>query len=72
MSQSRGEVARVLGAPLDILVVRKLGVPGHEELALGAIATGGTVVLNENLTAALGIGDEAIGRIILEQGMRAV
>lgn len=58
------EVARALGVPLDILVVRKLGVPGHEELALGAIASGGSVVLNQDLTGALGIDEEAIGRII--------
>jgi putative phosphoribosyl transferase len=41
------EVARVLHAPLDVFVVRKLGTPGHEELALGAIASGGVRVLNE-------------------------
>ena len=41
------EVARACGLPLDILVVRKLGVPGQEELAMGAIASGGGVVLNE-------------------------
>jgi putative phosphoribosyl transferase len=40
------EVARALGAPIDIFVVRKLGVPGQEELAMGAIASGGTRVLN--------------------------
>ena len=40
------EVARALGAPLDIFVVRKLGVPGHAELAMGAIASGGVRVLN--------------------------
>ena len=47
------EVARALGAPLDVFVVRKLGVPGHEELAIGAIATGGAVVLNEDVVNAL-------------------
>jgi putative phosphoribosyl transferase len=41
------EVATALGAPLDVLCVRKLGVPGHEELAMGAIATGGVVILND-------------------------
>jgi len=41
------EVARALDAPLDVFVVRKLGVPGHEELAMGALATGGVRVLNE-------------------------
>jgi erythromycin esterase-like protein/predicted phosphoribosyltransferase len=43
------EVARALGAPLDVFVVRKLGLPGHEELAMGAVATGGARVLNEQL-----------------------
>ena len=43
------EVARRLSAPLDVFLVRKLGVPGHEELAMGAIATGGVLVLNDNV-----------------------
>jgi predicted phosphoribosyltransferase len=43
------EVAEALGAPLDIFLVRKLGVPGHEELAMGAIATGGVRVLNREV-----------------------
>ncbi|HEU4562578.1 MAG TPA: phosphoribosyltransferase [Longimicrobium sp.] len=43
------EVARALGVPLDIFLVRKLGVPGHEELAMGAIASGGIRVLNEDV-----------------------
>src|SRR5215813_15627324 len=43
------EVAKALGAPLDIFLVRKLGVPGHEELAMGAIATGGVPVLNDDV-----------------------
>jgi predicted phosphoribosyltransferase len=43
------EVARALNAPLDVFLVRKLGVPGHEELAMGAIATGGVRVLNERV-----------------------
>ena len=49
------EVARALDAPLDVFVVRKLGVPGHEELAMGAIATGGVCVLNDDVVHALGI-----------------
>ena len=49
------EVARALGAPLDVFVVRKLGVPGHEELAMGAIATGGARVLNDEVVGRLGI-----------------
>jgi predicted phosphoribosyltransferase len=43
------EVARRLGVPLDVFVVRKLGVPGHEELAMGAIASGGVRVLNDDV-----------------------
>jgi predicted phosphoribosyltransferase len=49
------EVALALHAPLDVLVVRKLGVPGHRELAMGAIATGGLRVLNQDVIDALGI-----------------
>jgi predicted phosphoribosyltransferase len=49
------EVARVLGAPLDVFLVRKLGVPGHPELAMGAIAEGGAAVLSDDLIASLGI-----------------
>ncbi|MGA2879358.1 MAG: phosphoribosyltransferase [Bryobacteraceae bacterium] len=49
------EVARALHAPLDVLVVRKLGVPGHRELAMGAIASGGLRVLNPDVIEALGI-----------------
>ena len=48
------EVARSLDAPLDVLVVRKLGVPGWEELAMGAIASGGTRVMNDDVLRALG------------------
>ena len=56
------EVALALGAPLDVFVVRKLGVPGREELAMGAIASGGVRVLNEDVIAALGLDDDAIAR----------
>jgi len=49
------EVARALGAPLDVFLVRKLGVPGHEELAMGAVATGGVRVLNDEIVHGLGI-----------------
>jgi putative phosphoribosyl transferase len=51
------EVARALGAPLDVFLVRKLGVPGHEELAMGAIASGGVRVLNEDVVSDLRISD---------------
>ena len=54
------EVARALEAPLDVFLVRKLGVPGREELAFGAIALGGARVLNGDVVAALGIDDETI------------
>ena len=47
------EVARALGVPLDVFLVRKLGAPGHEELAVGAIASGGVTVLNEDVVRAL-------------------
>lgn len=49
------EVAQVLGVPFDVYVVRKLGVPGHEELAMGAIASGGTRLINDDVVEALGI-----------------
>ncbi len=54
------EVAQVLHAPLDVFLVRKLGVPGREELAMGAIASGGVRVLNEDVVRALGISPEVI------------
>jgi erythromycin esterase-like protein/predicted phosphoribosyltransferase len=57
------EIARALDAPLDVFLVRKLGVPGHPELALGAIATGGTRVLNEQLVKALDLPREWIEAI---------
>jgi predicted phosphoribosyltransferase len=57
------EVARELGAPLDVFLVRKLGVPGHEELALGAIATGGTRVVNSDLVDQLRLPPAAIDAI---------
>lgn len=58
------EVASALGAPLDVFVVRKLGVPGHPELAMGAIASGGVRVLNERVVRALGISSAAIDDVV--------
>jgi predicted phosphoribosyltransferase len=58
------EVARALGAPLDVFIVRKLGVPGHEEFALGAIASGDVVVLNPELVNQLGLSRQDIQAII--------
>jgi putative phosphoribosyl transferase len=57
------EVAKALRAPLEVFVVRKLGVPGHEELAMGAIASGGVRVLNEDVVVSSAIGPEEITRV---------
>jgi putative phosphoribosyl transferase len=54
------EVARALAAPLDVFIVRKLGVPGYEELAMGAIASGDTIVLNDELVRDLRIPGDMI------------
>ncbi|MFP4143572.1 MAG: phosphoribosyltransferase [Phycisphaeraceae bacterium] len=54
------EVAHHLELPLDLMIVRKLGVPGQPELAMGAIASGGARVLNEEVIRRLGIADQAI------------
>ena len=57
------EVARALNAPLDVFLVRKLGAPGHEELAMGAIASGDVVVVNDEVVQALKIApDDGHGR----------
>jgi putative phosphoribosyl transferase len=57
------EVASALNAPLDVFVVRKLGVPGQEELAMGAIASGGILVLNDDVVNALQLSRETIERV---------
>ena len=61
------EVARAIGAPLDVFVVRKLGVPGHEELAMGAIASGNVRVLNDDVVRALRIPPDVIARVAAEE-----
>ena len=61
------EVAKVLRAPLDIFLVRKLGVPGHEELAMGAIATGGVRVLNDDVVDHLRIPGEVIDAVAADE-----
>ena len=61
------EVAAGLRAPLDVFVVRKLGVPGHEELAMGAIATGGIRVLNADVVDSLGISDAVINAVAADE-----
>lgn len=58
------EVAKTLSLPLDVFIVRKLGVPGHEELAMGAIASGATTIFNEEIVEALHISKEAIDEVI--------
>ena len=61
------EVARARGVPLDVFLVRKLGVPGHEELAMGAIASGGVRVINDELVRALRIPDEVIDAVTAQE-----
>ncbi|MDT7751740.1 MAG: hypothetical protein QOD96_5402 [Pseudonocardiales bacterium] len=62
------EVARALSAPLDVFVVRKLGVPGQEEVAMGAIASGGVVVINDDVVRGLGIASEVLQRVAEQEG----
>ena len=57
------EVAHALKAPLDVFIVRKLGVPGHDELAMGAIATGGVRVVNEDVVVPLALSDRVIDAV---------
>jgi putative phosphoribosyl transferase len=61
------EVAAALGAPMDVFLVRKLGTPGHRELAMGAIASGGVRVLNEDVVRWYGIPESAIERVAREE-----
>jgi putative phosphoribosyl transferase len=61
------EVARALHAPLDIFLVRKLGVPGHEELAMGAIASGGVRILNEEVVRMTGVTQAQIAAVAADE-----
>lgn len=61
------EVARSLHVPLDIFLVRKLGVPGHEELAMGALASGGICVMNDDVTGQLEIPQTVIDRVAVRE-----
>jgi predicted phosphoribosyltransferase len=61
------EVAAALGAPLDVLLVRKLGVPGHTELAMGAIGPGGVRVVNPSVVGSLGIPDEVVDEVARQE-----
>lgn len=61
------EVARTLNAPLDVFLVRKLGVPGREELAMGAIASGGVRVLNDDIVQGLHLSEAAIRQVAAKE-----
>ncbi len=61
------EVARALEAPLDVFVVRKLGLPGHEELAMGAIASGGVRIVNDEVVRPFGITQGEIDEVALRE-----
>lgn len=58
------EVAHALRAPLDVFLVRKLGLPGHEEFAMGAIATGDVVVLDDEVLRTFGVDQRSVDRVI--------
>lgn len=58
------EISKALGIPFDVLIVRKLGVPGHEEFAMGAIASGGVRVLNQDVISQLGLTREDVDSVI--------
>ena len=61
------QVARALDAPLDVVFVRKLGVPGHEELAMGAIAAGGTIVLNQDPIKEAGVSRRELTEVVARE-----
>lgn len=61
------EIAQALSVPLDVFIVRKLGVPGHEELAMGAIASGDTVIFNKELLNQLNIDEFSIDTILRKE-----
>jgi putative phosphoribosyl transferase len=61
------QVARALGAPLDVFLVRKLGVPGHEELAMGAIASGGVRVMNHQVVRMSGVTPRQIAAAVARE-----
>jgi predicted phosphoribosyltransferase len=58
------EIARAWGLAIDVLIVRKIGVPGAEEFAMGAIASGGIMVLDENLISRLGLGEDQVQAVV--------
>jgi len=64
------EVARALGAELDVLVVRKLGTPGQPEFGFGALGEGGVCVLDDRTVAHLGLGEQDIAAVVREESVR--
>ncbi|MGB9225393.1 phosphoribosyltransferase, partial [Mycobacterium sp.] len=66
------EVAAALNAPLDAFIVRKLGVPGHEEFAVGALASGGRLVVNDDVMRGLGIAPQRLHDIAEREGRELV
>ena len=58
------EVAKLLNVAMDVCIVRKLGVPGHKELAMGAIASENTIVFNQNIINSLGIDEEKLSKLL--------
>lgn len=60
-------IARALSAPLDVLLVRKLGVPGHNELAFGAIASGNTIIFNQDIVHSLTLDEQVIKTVIAKE-----
>ena len=65
-------VAQALGSPLDLCIVRKLGVPGHEELAMGAIASGGSTTYNSSVIQSYSITPETLKRVIASEQQELV
>ncbi len=61
------EIAQALKAPLDVFLVRKLGLPGHEELAMGAIASGGSGVLDSEMVRVYRVSEEEVARVIAQE-----
>jgi putative phosphoribosyl transferase len=61
------EIARLLGTPLEVFIVRKIGVPGHREVAIGALASGGIQVLDGDLIRKLGVSPPAVDAVIAEE-----
>lgn len=61
------EIAKTITAPLDVFIVRKLGVPTHEELAFGAIASGGTMVFNEDIIEELNLSKNMLDQVIVKE-----